>query len=490
LIDQDKIHNQCFSADPKERMLALDKLKYFSQVPDKQLAWNDLHRLTTDENSDVRYRAAYALGSAFSQVPDKQLAWNDLHRLTTDEDGNVRSSAAYALGSAFSQVPDKQLVWNDLHRLTTDENSDVRSQAADALGSAFSQVPDEFKQLAWNDLHRLTTDENSDVRTFSNHSLGRVYIFKASQAETDEDYKKELEKAIEFFEKAAQNSSWLNPSKFCLPFYRSFHAIIFKKRGVKEEVGNYLAEAKNAVRDSKNKELLFEAIENLAKALEEVHNWGSLDLRGQKCELDSYRKYCDHATELMRDVEEATPFATKTIMKGLPILDRILKRLIEEIQEKARIACKEAKGTNAEEITCTVSNEVQKWEVSNQEEMTRNIKNLILIFKAGVPNIPENKSLLEKIEKIGEEKDLTVQFQSIITIISSLLIIQARSKNNDGFIGSINAPSTIAAFGGFLILEFLNMIYPAGNFSHLTCLIVAIAIFVIIFIIQRMSGLS
>ena len=47
-----------------------------------------------------------------------------------------------------------------------------------------------------------------DVRTYANHSLGKISIFKASQAEKEEDYKKELEKAIEFFEKAAQESPY------------------------------------------------------------------------------------------------------------------------------------------------------------------------------------------------------------------------------------------------------------------------------------------
>ena len=65
-------------------------------------------------------------------------------------------------------------------------------------------MPD--KQQAWNDLNKLTNDEDSDVRAYANHSLGKVSIFKASQAEKEEDYKKELEKAIEFFEKAAQES--------------------------------------------------------------------------------------------------------------------------------------------------------------------------------------------------------------------------------------------------------------------------------------------
>lgn len=46
----------------------LEKLKnFFSSIPDKQQAWDDLHRLTNDKDSDVRSRAASALGSAFPQ---------------------------------------------------------------------------------------------------------------------------------------------------------------------------------------------------------------------------------------------------------------------------------------------------------------------------------------------------------------------------------------------------------------------------------------
>ena len=46
---------------------------------------------------NVRYRAAKALGSVFSEVPDKEQAWNDLVRLTNDEDGRVRSQAVNVL---------------------------------------------------------------------------------------------------------------------------------------------------------------------------------------------------------------------------------------------------------------------------------------------------------------------------------------------------------------------------------------------------------
>jgi HEAT repeat protein len=84
--------------------------------------------------------------------------------------------------------------------LTKDQDKDVRSWAASALGSAFSQAPD--KQQARGDLYRMSNDKDSSVRTYANYSLGRVSIFQASQAEIEEDYKKELKEAIEFFEKA------------------------------------------------------------------------------------------------------------------------------------------------------------------------------------------------------------------------------------------------------------------------------------------------
>ena len=69
------------------------------------------------------------------------------------------------------------------------------------LGSAFSDIPD--KQQAWDDIIKLNADQNSGVRVYANYSSGRVSIFRASQAEKEEDYKNELEKAIMFFETAS-----------------------------------------------------------------------------------------------------------------------------------------------------------------------------------------------------------------------------------------------------------------------------------------------
>ena len=212
-------------------------------------------------------------------------------------------------------------------------------------------------------------------------------------------------------------SYWTNPSQFCLPFYRSFHTIIFKKQEAKEEVDKYLEEAKYAVKGSKSKELLFEAVENLANALKEVQNLENLDLEAKKGELNFYRQYCDRAAELMRDTEETAPFATIAMRKGLPILDRNLKELLEEIQKKAKIACKESKGTATEEITCTVNREIQTWEIGSQEEMAFNVENLIFTLESSVPRIPENQYIFNRIEQVREQKDMSKQYGIISTII-------------------------------------------------------------------------
>ncbi len=389
---QERIHNLRCSDYPKERIKALEKLRSnFLSLPDKEMAGNDLHKLIKDDNSDVRrfatlvlselfyciqdqqqawndlhkrtrdidndvkWVAAFAIGIVFSKIPDQQQAWGDLHRLTYDENNNIRGMAAKSLRSAFSHVSDKESVWSDLHRLTYDEDNSVRGVAAVTLGSSYSHIPN--KEMALKDLYRLANDEDRVIRSETYRSLGKVFIFNASQTEREEDYRKELEKAIEFFEKAIEffekastESVFLSPSRFCLPFYRSFHTILFKKQEAKEEVDKYLAEAKDAIEGSKSKELLFEAVNNLANALKQVQNVENLDLEAMKNELSFYRKYCDRASELMKDAEEITPFATIALRKGLPILDRNLKEFLEEIQKKTEIISEQTKGTQFEEL--------------------------------------------------------------------------------------------------------------------------------------------
>jgi len=440
LIEYSNDHIDGWFSDPWEGVVtnATDVLvSVFPHVPDKQQVWNDLIKLIGSGGVDL-FTILPIFISVLPYVQNKQQAFNGLHRLANDVNSYARHHASIVLGSTFSFVPNIQQAWEDLHKLTNDEESNVRSAAASAIGSAYSQVSD--KQQAWSDLLRLTNDKDDAVRVTSNHSLGRVSIFMASQAETDEDYKKELEKAIKFFETAAKEASYYNPAQFCLPFYRSFHTIIFKKLEAREEVDKYLEEAESAIQGSESKELLFEAVQNLAEALKEVQNIGNLDLSEMKSELNFYRKYCDHAAELMKETDEKAPFATKVLRKGLPILDKNLKELLEEIKEKAKTACKVSQGTTTEEIACAVNREVQKWEIGNQEEMARYVENLIFSLKSKIPNIPENKNIYDRIDSLKNEKDLTRQYE-ILPILISLIPqivpeIRGTVKNAGGSMGT------------------------------------------------------
>ena len=190
----------------------------------------------------------------------------------------------------------------------------------------------------------------------------------------------------------------------------------------------YLAEAKDAVKGSKSKELLFEAVENLANALKEVQNLENLDLQAMKGELNFYRKYCDRAAELMRDTEETAPFATEAMRKGLPILDRNLKELLEEIKRRASIACKEFQETPKAEIACTINREVQDLEIGSQEEMKQRIQDLACTLKNKVADLPENEYVLNKIELMRHERDLNKQYEILLFVIAQIPTIKVISE--------------------------------------------------------------
>ncbi|NOQ33550.1 MAG: hypothetical protein GQ567_05075 [Methanosarcinales archaeon] len=337
----------------------------FQYVPDKDEAWEDLHRLTRDEDSSVRSGVATALISAFQYVFDKDEAWEDLHHLTRDEDISVRICAAAALVSVFQYVPNKDEAWEDLHRLTRDEDSSVRLGAAAALVSAFQYVPN--KDEVWEDLHRLTRDEESSVRASANHSLGSVSILRATGAENEEGFRKEMKNALEFFERSSNEETYLHPSSFCLPFYRSFYTIVFEKTESEGEVQRYLTEAKNASKGSKNKEKLLEAVENLASALTEAHN--VTDFNAMKSDLNAYRQYCDRAADLISDAKEGAPGAAQVLQRGLPIIDERIKEIIREIQEKAEAVCRETRGTGTPYEPLGM--EVNKWagELSDRDDL-------------------------------------------------------------------------------------------------------------------------
>lgn len=412
----------------EQREAARELGREFAGLSDKVQAWEDLHRLTSDNDNEVRRGAADALGGAFPYVHNKKQAWEDLHRLTSDTDNDVREDATYALGRAFDYVPDKKQAWDDLIRLTSDTDSIVRRGAAGALGSAFSHIID--KKQAWDDLHRLTSDTYGDVRASAYHSLCKASIFKAANAENNVDLKKEMEEAIKFFEKSSQHETYSKPAKFCLPFYRSFYTLTFKKEKAEVEIQKYLREAKSAVEGSESKEKLLEAVENLGNALKEAEK--ARNFSDIKADLNAYRRYCDRACELLETTEDKAPGASRLIRKGLPIIDERIKGIIAEIQERAKTTCQQSKGTPTEDIACAANREIQKWRIEDPQQMTWAIESLIFTLHSKIPHNLENKHIHDKIEEIRKEEDMPKQYQMIanlIALIPSIIIFISYKTN-------------------------------------------------------------
>ena len=394
----------------------------FPHFPDKEQAGEDLHRLMQSEDDGVRQCAAYALVDVFPRIPDKKQALEDLHQMVQGEDRGVRQSAAYVLGTTFPHSRNKKQACEDLIRLTHDKDVFVRCSAAKSLGIAFPHIPD--KTQTREDLHRLTQDEDGDVRAFANHSLGKAYIFEVSEAESEENFRKELEKALEFFERSSKETDYFNPSSFCLPFYRSFYSITFEKEEAEVEVQKYLAEAKSASEGSENKEILLEAVENLANALTEVCKARETDFDTIKSKLNTYRRYCDHAADLIGAAEDETPGAARVLRRGLPIIDDRIKEIIREIQEKAGAVCRETRSTGTPYEPLGI--EVNKWagELSDRDYLqNERIASRIADILGEFCNLlPEDKREYpcKIVEELREESEPENKLIDIATVLSYL----------------------------------------------------------------------
>ena len=93
-------------------------------------------------------------------------------------------------------------------------------------------------------------------------------------------------------------------------------------------------------------------------------------------------------------------------------------QLLDEIRDKAEEAYQESRGTPTEEIAIAVKQEVQKWEISDQKQMTLNVETLIFTLKAKIPDIEVNKFICDKIDDLKKEKDLVKQYALIPLIIA------------------------------------------------------------------------
>ncbi len=399
----------------------------YSHLPaeSKKGAWGDLIRLTQDKDYSVRWHAVDALGVCYSYLPaeSKKAAWDDQIIITQDKDESSRLHAIDALGACYSHLPveSKKAAWDDLHRLTQDKDNSVRRRASDSLGTCYSHLPYKSKKQAWDDLHRLMQDRDKDVRVAANHSLGRVSIYRASHAKGDESVREELETALRFFEISSNEASYFNPAKFCLPFYRSFHVITFKKEEAKAEVNKYLADAKSAVQGSKSKEKLLEAVENLGNALKEAQK--ARDFSDVKADLNAYRRYCDRACELLETTEDKVPGASRLIRKGLPIIDERIKGIIAQIQEKAKVLCKQVKDTEYKEIGQQINNVGQELsKIINPIRVEKELSRMLIPLSAMCKKMPaeDRGEACELLKQINEEQNIEEKLPLINMFLSKI----------------------------------------------------------------------
>ena len=405
------------NSDSGVRRGAADALgSAFPYLTKKEQAWKDLLSLTKDQDSGVRWRAAGALGSVFPHLTEKEQAWKDLLALTKDQDSGVRWSAAGALGSAFQHLTKKEKATKDLLTLTKNQDNDVRSRVANTLGFVFPHLTE--KEQAMKDLSALTNDQHNNVRISANHSLGKISIYKATNAGNTKTLQNELEKAIDFFEKASQESIYFNPASFCLPFYQSYYSVIFMQQEAEEEVKKNFKEAKSAVSGSENREKLLEAVENLSSALNEAHKLRDMD--DIKADLNGYKRYCDRACELLDSTEGKARGATILIRRGLPIIDERIKELLNEFYNDTKILCDAAKGTEAEKYanpTCKEVTELVK--IRNPIELDKRLNGLLPNLKFLVESLPEKEKhfIYDKVENIENEEYLEDKLVLINEII-------------------------------------------------------------------------
>ncbi|HII01800.1 TPA: hypothetical protein HA351_09195, partial [Methanosarcinaceae archaeon] len=166
MIDQDIVHDKIFSPLSSERIEAMGQISAsFESIPDREQAFEDMLKLSSDKFDEVRESAVFALSTVFSKLPEsgKIQTWERFVNLTAYPSEKILKAAVQALVSAFPYSPDKEGAWKDLMELVNSNSSleDVRTGIIRSLPTLFLHIPDRKK--AYSDLVHLAENEDSDV---------------------------------------------------------------------------------------------------------------------------------------------------------------------------------------------------------------------------------------------------------------------------------------------------------------------------------------
>ena len=178
--------NDLSSDDVKTRKAAVESLV---GITDEE-AIEPLIKATTDDNAQVRFKAAEILGSMGDLAVDKLI----------DEFTNAQGKDKRFLAFALKETEDKKVIPYFVEA-TGDEDFGVRKVAVRALGELQSE--DELDSIA-----KCLEDEDWGVRLAAIQALGDLatdesikLIKDARKAESDKDFKKSCNKAIKKAEK-------------------------------------------------------------------------------------------------------------------------------------------------------------------------------------------------------------------------------------------------------------------------------------------------
>lgn len=234
LSSQPEIHDKSFSQVSDERIKAAKQLgSLFEALPDRNQAFEDLLRLCSDKNAEVREEAINSITTVFPNVPEKELVWERFVNLTAypveqimraavnslvtvfplmqDKNGawkdlveliNSKSSLEdvsrgiiHSLTNVISDFPDKPQAWKDLLEMTLSDDPYVREKATSSLSIVFPGLPEEKKSEAWEDLLELAGEaEGAKVREEAAKALGEVFPYLSDKGKAYSDLVNLVEK--------------------------------------------------------------------------------------------------------------------------------------------------------------------------------------------------------------------------------------------------------------------------------------------------------
>ncbi|AKB23137.1 hypothetical protein [Methanosarcina sp. WH1] len=193
MIDQETLHDRTLNPFMEEKIDALKQLSTnFEFLPDREQAFDDMLRLSSDKDNLVKETAVKTLELVYPHVPDRKKLWTKLAGLAASQAPGVRNAAMHALTSSYILIPGEQMVWTDFLKLASSGTDSVKEYAFSGLKSVFPLVPDKIQ--AWKDLLELRESADMNTRVEATRTLGMVFSHVEDQ---DKAWKELLKLALE-----------------------------------------------------------------------------------------------------------------------------------------------------------------------------------------------------------------------------------------------------------------------------------------------------